>query len=144
MKNSGAKNSLQARQGHQGHHQVLASPKGLGESEKAALELQAQICKTMGHPIRLFLLHHLYECGGEVGSSELARLAGISRAAFSQHLSKMAAVGLVKARRQGKYVFVSLGRVEIGKACELVSNALRGRASERAALVNDESNSEEA
>lgn len=136
MKNTEA---LPVNGAHYDSHQELASPKGLGESEKALLKLQAHICKTMGHPIRLFLLHYLYKLDGEAGSSELANLAGISRAAFSQHLSKMSAAGLLKTRRAGKYVYVSLASQDIGKACEFVSNALRGDLEERAALVSDDS-----
>ena len=110
-------------------------PQELSASQKHVLELQARICKTMGHPVRLFLLHHLYATRAEVGSSELARLAGISPASLSQHVAKMTAVGLVKARREGKFVLVSLARIEIGRACELVSSALSGNVAERAALV---------
>ncbi len=91
----------------------------------------------MGHPIRLFILHHLHETGGEVGSSELAEMAGISRASISQHLSKMTAVGLVATRRSGKYVFVRLGREDVGKACELVHQALEGETRDRAELLGD-------
>jgi DNA-binding transcriptional ArsR family regulator len=134
--------STSQAQGRPSEAHTLASPKGLSQSEKAVLELQASICKTMGHPIRLFLLHHLYKRGGEAGSSELANLAGISRAAFSQHLSKMAGAGLVKTRRAGKYVYVSLAQQDIGRACEFVSNALRGQSCERAALLHEESEEE--
>lgn len=114
----------------------LASPKGVSGSERALLELQAHICKTMGHPIRLFLLQHLHQLGAEAGSSELANLAGISRAAFSQHLSKMVAAGLVKTRRQGKFVFVSLAREEIGSACQFVSKALKRELEDRATWID--------
>ncbi|MCB9914005.1 MAG: winged helix-turn-helix transcriptional regulator [Planctomycetes bacterium] len=114
----------------------LTSPKGVSSRRKRLLEMQAHICKTMGHPIRLFLLHHLHKYGGEVGSSELANLAGISRAAFSQHLAKMTAAGLVKTRRSGKYVYVSLARETIGSACELVSQSLEREVAERVSLMD--------
>ncbi len=141
MKNSGPDSDHRSRQGQP---QVLASPKGLGASQKAILESQANICKTMGHPIRLFLLHYLHERGEEVGSSELANLAGISRAAFSQHLSKMTAVGLVKARRAGKYVYVSLAQQDIGHGCELMSRALSVDLAERKPLMEPDPPQEEA
>jgi DNA-binding transcriptional ArsR family regulator len=119
------------------------APRKLGEDQRAILEIQASFCRTMGHPIRLYILHHLNETGGEVGSSELADLAGISRATLSQHLSKMTSVGLVKTRREGKYVYVRLARKEIGQACEFVHSALQSELRQRAELVQDPEGTEQ-
>ena len=109
----------------------------LDEEHRTILEMQANFCRTMGHPIRLFILHYINHSSGEVGSSELAEKAGISRATLSQHLGKMTAVGLVCTRREGKYVYVRLARAEIGQACELVHGALQSELRERAKLLEN-------
>lgn len=118
------------------------TPQGISPAQMRRLELQALLCRTMGHPIRLHLLHHLHRQGGEIGSSELAKVAGIPRASLSQHLAKMSAAGLVRTRRSGKYVFVSLARESIGSACELVSESLERELQERAALMSGEEDGE--
>ncbi len=122
-----------------------ASPSAdpIGADHRAILEMQAVFCRTMGHPIRLFILHHINDTGGEVGSSQLAEAAGITRATLSQHLGKMAAAGLVKTRRDGKFVYVRLAREEIGQACELVHNALQSELKQRAGLVQKQDSPEE-
>jgi len=115
----------------------------IGADHRAILEMQAAFCRTMGHPIRLFILHHINDAAGEVGSSQRAAAAGITRATLSQHLSKMASAGLVKTRREGKFVYVRLAREEIGQACELVHHALQSELRQRANLVQGQDSPEE-
>ena len=102
----------------------LTSPAGLDSTEKSALEVQAEACKALGHPIRLFLMGYLDRRGEEVGSTELALLLGISRASFSQHLTKMTAAGRVIPRRAGKQVFVRIASSRIGQAYRRMAQAL--------------------
>jgi len=109
----------------------------LTDDLRAILEQQARFCRTMGHPIRLFLLHYLHEKGSEAGSSELAEMAGLTRAALSQHISQMSSAGLVVTRREGKFVYVKVAREEIGQACELVHQALRAHMQEGAERYED-------
>ena len=102
------------------------------EDMRGVLEQQARFCRTMGHPMRLYLLHYMHDRGGEVGNSELAEASGLPRASLSQHISQMTAAGLVTTRREGRYVFVKVARIEIGQACELVHKALRDHSQEGA------------
>ena len=90
----------------------------------SSFELQAEYCRAMGHPVRLLILHHLYEAGGELPSAEILNLVGVTKAGLSQHLAKMANVGLIRTRREGRYLFVELACPEVGQACELVRSAL--------------------
>lgn len=113
------------------------------EDMRAVLDQQARFCRTMGHPMRLYLLHYLHEKGGEVANSELAEASGLPRASLSQHISQMTAAGLVTTRREGRYVHVKVARVEIGQACELVHKALRDHSQEGAQRYGSSSSSEQ-
>ncbi len=55
---------------------------------------------------RVKMVHALLQ--GELCSCELAAVAGVTKSGASQHLRLLRALGLVRARRQGKYVFYSL------------------------------------
>lgn len=67
----------------------------------------AAIAKALAHPGRLALLEQLAQ--GERSVEILADRTRMSVANASQHLQQMRRVGLVAARRDGKFVFYRLG-----------------------------------
>src|ERR1043166_352239 len=77
------------------------------ESPKRALFAQfAAVAKAVAHPHRLELLEQIAQ--GERSVERLAERVGLSIANASQHLQQMRRVGLLVARREGKYVLYSL------------------------------------
>ena len=79
---------------------MSTNPKGALFAEFAA------VARTLGHPHRLELLEHLAQ--GERGVEALAERTGLSIANASQHLQRLRRVGLVDARRDGKFVLYRL------------------------------------
>jgi rhodanese-related sulfurtransferase/predicted transcriptional regulator len=76
-------------------------------SPKLALFTQfAAVAKTLGHAHRLELLEQLAQ--GERSVEILAQRIGLSTANASQHLQQMRRVGMVAARRNGKFVHYRL------------------------------------
>ena len=74
---------------------------------KQALFAQfAGIAKTLGHGHRLELLEQLAQ--GERSVEVLAQRTGLSIANASQHLQQLRRAGLLKSRRQGKFVYYTL------------------------------------
>ena len=74
---------------------------------KQALFAQfATIAKTLGHGHRLELLEQLAQ--GERTVEVLAQRTGLSVANASQHLQHLRRAGLLKSRRQGKFVCYTL------------------------------------
>lgn len=74
---------------------------------KSALFTQfAAVAKAVGHPHRLALLEQLAQ--GERSVEVLANRVRVSIANASQHLQHMRRVGLVAARREGKFVYYAL------------------------------------
>jgi rhodanese-related sulfurtransferase/DNA-binding HxlR family transcriptional regulator len=66
----------------------------------------AAIAKTLGHGHRLELLEQLAQ--GERAVEVLAQRTRLSVANASQHLQHLRRAGLVKSRRQGKFVYYTL------------------------------------
>ena len=66
----------------------------------------AAIAKALGHGHRLELLDLLAQ--GERTVEVLAQLTGLSTANASQHLQNLRRAGLLKSRREGKFVYYTL------------------------------------
>jgi rhodanese-related sulfurtransferase/DNA-binding transcriptional ArsR family regulator len=77
------------------------------QNPKQALFSQfAVVAKTLGHAHRLELLEQVAQ--GERSVEVLAQRTGLSIANASQHLQHLRRVGLVSARRDGKFVYYGL------------------------------------
>lgn len=97
-------------------------------TEERIFEVQARFCRAMGHPQRVGILHLLHEAGDELPAAELRETLGLTHAALSQHLSRMSGAGLVRTRKEGRYLFVALACPGVGQACGLVRSALSKQA----------------
>ena len=77
------------------------------QSPKQALFTEfAAVAKTLGHAHRLELLEQVAQ--GERSVEILAQRTGLSLANASQHLQHLRRVGMVTARRDGKFVYYRL------------------------------------
>ena len=95
------------------------------EAEEELYRLQAEFCRGMAHPKRIFILSLLKD--GEKTVNELAELTGIPQSNLSQHLSLMRQIGIVQTRRNGPNVCYSIADHQIVEACELVRKAIGER-----------------
>lgn len=96
-------------------------------------ELQAEICRTLAHPVRIAMLHLLAD-----GPREVNRLAvelGISQPNASQHLSIMRAAGLVEAERDGREMLYQLTDPDVILACDQMARVMRRRLARMAELA---------
>ncbi|HEY8863863.1 MAG TPA: metalloregulator ArsR/SmtB family transcription factor, partial [Candidatus Dormibacteraeota bacterium] len=64
---------------------------------------------------------------GEVPVGELADRSGLTRTNLSQHLSRLAAAGLVGRRREGTTIYYRVVDESLGELCDLVCASLRER-----------------
>ncbi len=96
------------------------------------LEEAARRFALLGDPTRLRMLRALHEAG-ETPVGDLAELTGLTRSNVSQHLSLLAAAGLVSRRREGPTVHYRIADDNLGKLCDLVCTSLRARAEALAA-----------
>jgi rhodanese-related sulfurtransferase/DNA-binding transcriptional ArsR family regulator len=90
----------------------------------------AEIAKALSHSRRLELIEHMAQ--GPRNVEVLAERTGLSVANASQHLQQLRHVGIVTARREGKFVFYALADPAV---LDLLA-ILRGIAERNSAKVN--------
>ena len=93
---------------------------------EALIEEAARRFALLGDPSRLRILSTL-NVSGELAVGELAPLSGLTRTNLSQHLSRLAAAGLVGRRREGTTIYYRVVDESLGELCDLVCASLRER-----------------
>lgn len=97
-------------------HKLLTRP---------ALEIVAARFRALSDASRLQLLQLLFK--EERSVQELCELTGMSQANVSKHLSVLAEQGIVERRRQGLFVYYSIGDRSIIELCDIVCGAVGKR-----------------
>lgn len=89
---------------------------------KKIYELHAEVCKTMGHPLRIEVIDLLQE--NELCFSDILEVTGGLKSNLSQHLTIMTKKGILIMRREGKYKYYSLASKKVSRACQLMREVL--------------------
>lgn len=76
------------------------------------LRRSARLLQAMGNRHRLLVLREL--AGGERCVGELQRVVSIQPSALSQHLARLRADGLIKARRAARRIYYSIADLGVG------------------------------
>jgi ArsR family transcriptional regulator, virulence genes transcriptional regulator len=92
------------------------------------LEMQCDICKALGHPLRLAIVDRLHD--REAAASDLISDLQVSKAILSKHMALLAHGGIVESRREGRQIFYRLTDPEIHKACAIMRSILYRRLKE--------------
>ena len=79
--------------------------------ERKILELQCQICKAMGHPVRLEIVDLLNK--GKMTAADLIEALETSKANLSKHMTLLIQAGIVEPERAGREVSYRLLYPEI-------------------------------
>ena len=87
-----------------------------------ALELIARRFAVLSEPLRLRLVHALFE--GEKNVNALVEETGGTQANISRHLQTLTQAGILMRRNEGLQVFYAIGDPSIFKLCELVCGSL--------------------
>jgi DNA-binding transcriptional ArsR family regulator len=92
---------------------------------RPALDIVAARFRALSDGSRLQILQHLFN--GERSVQELCELTELSQANVSKHLSVLAEQGIVAKRRQGLFVYYSIGDQSIYELCEIVCASVSKR-----------------
>jgi ArsR family transcriptional regulator, virulence genes transcriptional regulator len=95
--------------------------------------LQAELSKTLAHPVRLAILHSLRD--SERNVNDLTDILGISQSNLSQHLALMRQKGILKTRKQGASIYYSVINGKINQACDMVREVLLDQLNQRQELA---------
>ena len=98
-------------------------------------ELQAEISKTIAHPLRIAIIHTLKD--GEKTVNQLTEKLGASQSNISQHLAILRQRQIVKTRKDGTNIYYRVASAKISKACDMVREVLIEQLSERQELAKN-------
>jgi ArsR family transcriptional regulator, virulence genes transcriptional regulator len=105
------------------------------EFDMTIYELQAEVSKTMAHPLRLAILHCLKD--GEKTVNDLTQTTGASQSNVSQHLALMRQRQIVKTRKAGSNIYYRVASPKISQACDMVREVLMEQLSEKQELAKN-------
>ncbi|MBI4303870.1 MAG: winged helix-turn-helix transcriptional regulator [Chloroflexi bacterium] len=94
----------------------------LDDNKMEVFQLQAELCKSLSDPKRLWIIHELRN--GPKSVSELSEILGLKQSNTSQHLAVLRKAGIVVPRRESSTVYYSLVNPKIGEACDLVREVI--------------------
>jgi ArsR family transcriptional regulator len=102
--------------------QVFFRPGGKTMSPQTVFDIQARLCKSMGYPIRLEILHNLRD--GSKCVNELSELLGQPQSTISRHLSILRSAGIVLADHQRQKVYYRVANLKLLSVCDLMREVL--------------------
>jgi DNA-binding transcriptional ArsR family regulator len=95
--------------------------------ELLIFEMQSQLCQSLGHAIRLRIIHTLKD--GPKSVNEIAAIVGASQPTVSRHLSVLRSTGLLIAQRKGPEVYYAITNPKVVEVCEMMRSILAERES---------------
>jgi ArsR family transcriptional regulator len=96
-------------------------------------ELQADLCRAMGHPVRQKIVHVLFEGPNSVG--DIADAIDAGQSVVSRHLSILRRAGIVSSQRQGQEIYYSVSNPKIVEVCNLMRTVLSEQQAEKSASI---------
>jgi len=90
--------------------------------DKKIFELHADVCKALGHPLRIEVIDLLQN--NELCFTDILEITGGLKSNLSQHLSVMTKKGILKTRREGQCTYFSLSSKKVAEACRLMREVL--------------------
>jgi len=91
-------------------------------NKKRIFELHADVCKALGHPLRIEVIDLLQD--KELCFTDILDVTGGLKSNLSQHLSTMTKKGILKTRKDGQCTYFSLSTQKVAKACQLMREVL--------------------
>jgi ArsR family transcriptional regulator len=102
-------------------------------SVESIYEIQAGLCRTMAHAIRLEIIHLLRN--GPMGVSDFIATTGYSRSLISHHLGVLRHGGIIKAMRGDQDIHYQIANPKIIQVCVLMREVLVEEAARRSKLM---------
>jgi DNA-binding transcriptional ArsR family regulator len=91
-------------------------------TDKEIFVLHAEVCKALGHPLRIEVIDLLQN--KELCFTDILEVTGGLKSNLSQHLSVMTRKGILKSRRDGQCTYFSLSSKKVAQACRLMREVL--------------------
>ncbi|MBI3859307.1 MAG: helix-turn-helix transcriptional regulator [Thaumarchaeota archaeon] len=96
-------------------------------------EMHAEVCKTLGSPVRIEILESLRD--GEKTVGQLSEELELRQANVSQHLAVLRQRQVVTTRREGTSTYYRVSNPKIIQACKLMGEVLLEQLKEAQSLT---------
>jgi len=114
---------------------VFLHPGGKVMNPPTIFDIQAGLCKSMGYPIRLEILHSLR--GGPKCVSELSELLRQPQSTISRHLSILRSAGIVLADHQKQNIYYHVANPKLLGVCDLMREVLEEQSAKEIKLARE-------
>jgi DNA-binding transcriptional ArsR family regulator len=97
-------------------------------------QIQAELCQTMAHALRLEILHLIRDNPKSVG--EIAAGLGEKPATISRHLAALRNAGVVLSRRDKQTVYYQISNPKLVTVCNLMREVLAEQVIHQSEIAN--------
>jgi len=130
---SGAVSIFEAQRHHiiQKWHKVPTGSKYMNEPD--IFEIQAELCRAMGSPLRMKIVHLLR--AGPLTVNEIASAMKAPQASISRNLAILRNTRVVTVHREGTNAVYQISNPKILSVCDMMREVLSEQASEQAKFM---------
>ena len=102
-------------------------------SHEKIFEIQAELCRAMGNPLRMEIVHILRS--GPLNVNDIASTVGQHQATVSRNLTILRNAGIVLTDRDGNNVLYQVANPKLVDVCDLMREVLLEQINERSKLL---------
>jgi DNA-binding transcriptional ArsR family regulator len=98
-------------------------------------EIQAELCRAMGNPLRMKIMHLLRDRPMNV--NDIASITHTHQATASRNLTVLRNAGIVMAHREGTNIIYQVANPKIMSVCDMMRDVLTEQIGERSKLMDE-------
>ena len=101
-------------------------------SHEKIFEIQAELCRAMGNPLRMEIVHLLRS--GSLNVNDIASAVDQHQATVSRNLTVLRNAGILVTRRDGNNVLYQVANPKLVDVCDLMREVLTEQIDERSKI----------
>jgi len=102
-------------------------------SHEKIFEIQAELCRAMGNPLRMEIVHLLRN--GTLNVNDIASAVEQHQATVSRNLTILRNAGIVVTHREGNNILYQIANPKLVDVCDLMRDVLMEQIGERSKLL---------
>jgi ArsR family transcriptional regulator, virulence genes transcriptional regulator len=102
-------------------------------NEQTIFDIQAELCRAMGNPLRMEIMHLLRT--RPLSVNDIASATHQHQATISRNLTKLRNAGIVVSRREGANIFYQVANPKLMRACDMMREVLNEQVGEWSKLI---------
>jgi len=103
-------------------------------SHEKIFEIQAELCRAMGHPLRMEVVHLLRN--GSLNVNDIATAVDQHQATVSRNLTILRNAGVVTTERDGNNILYQIANPKLVDVCDLMRDVLIEQIDQRSKFLD--------